>query len=97
MKSSDFKNIRKRFGMEQLQFARLIGYTGTDRNCIDLIRKYENGKKQVPLYIARHVWLIERFRDLNRFMPQFPDWPGYEFDSAPDPQHQKEVDDAVDR
>jgi hypothetical protein len=30
-------------------------------------------------------------------LPDFPNWPGYDFSHEPDPQHQKEKADALDR
>jgi hypothetical protein len=86
MHGIELKRIRQNLGMDRVQFARLIGYTGTDRNNETRLRSYENGKLQVPLYIARFVWLIDRYRDHTGILPQFPRWPGYEFESKPDPQ-----------
>jgi len=70
--------------------ARLIGYTGTDRNDITRVRKYETSTERVPLYLARLIWLIEVCRETFGTFPKFPDWPGYEFDHAPDPQHENQ-------
>lgn len=100
MKGQDLKNLRQRMGLERLQFARMLGYTGTDRNDITRIRSYENGKKQVPLYIARLAWLIEKVLIAERGTPPiwqansadivgWPSWPGYEFQHTPDPQHKE--------
>lgn len=94
MKGQDLKNLRQRMGLERLQFARMLGYTGTDRNDITRIRSYENGKKQVPLYIARLVWLLAAHHRRIRAFPEFPAWPGYEFQHDPDPQHQEQLDGA---
>lgn len=85
MKGQEMKQIR--------QLARAIGYTGTDRNDEMRVRQYEYGKKQIPLYIARLVWLMDReHRNAVPFTTppmqsgviRFPDWPGYEFDHTPD-------------
>lgn len=94
MKSQQFKNIRKNLGLDRLGFARLIGFTGTDRNDINRVAKFE-GSRQVPLYIARLVWLIAEYRRITGRNPAFPDWPGYDYDHSPDPQHQKEQHDGV--
>lgn len=90
MNPQDFKNARQRMGLTRLEFARLIGYTGTDRNDETRIRKYERGGKdsQVPLYIARLVYLLVSHHKRIGELPRFPDWPGYVFKSEPDPQHQ---------
>ena len=61
LRSQELKNIRKRLGMDRLPFARMIGYTGTDRNDVMRVKQYEE-KKQVPLYIARLVWLIVEYK-----------------------------------
>lgn len=86
MHGTELKQIRQRLGMDRFQFARLIGYTGTDRNNETRLRSYENGKLQVPLYIARFADLIQRWYLIFGRLPDFPDWPGYEFDRRPDPQ-----------
>ncbi len=89
VKSQDLKNLRKRLGLERLTFARLIGYTGTDRNDVTRVKQYEE-KRQVPLHIARYVWLLEEYKRITGRLPTFPDWPGYTFAHDPDPEHQKE-------
>lgn len=89
VKSQQFKNLRKQLGLERLTLARLIGYTGTDRNDVMRIRGFE-GKKQVPLHIARYLWLLVEYRRITGKFPTFPDWPGYEYDHTPDPEHQKD-------
>lgn len=90
MNAQEFKNSRQRLGLTRLEFARLIGYTGTDRNDETRIKKYERGGKdsQVPLYIARLVYLLVSHHKRIGELPRFPDWPGYVFKSEPDPQHQ---------
>lgn len=88
MKSHELKNLRKSLGLERLTFARLIGYTGTDRNDVMRVKQYEE-KKQVPLYIARLVWLIADYKRRTGRFPTFPDWPGYTFPHDPDPEHQE--------
>ena len=84
---SELREIRRRLRMDRLQFARLIGYTGTDRNDIMRVRKFENDKQQVPLYIARLAWLLQVWVGRTHELPPFPDWPGYEFEHSPDPHH----------
>lgn len=79
--------------LSKSKFARAIGFTGTDRNNTAKIREFENGRKQIPLYIARLVWLIgeiaagvaEEPPDLWPSMVDedgkiiWPDWPGYDY------------------
>ena len=89
MQSVELKQLRQRLGLSRLEFARLIGYTGTDRNDETRVRKYET-TVQPPLHIARLVDLIQRWYSMFGRLPDFPDWPGYEFSHEPDQQHQKE-------
>ena len=84
MLGTEFRQIRWRLQMNRLQFARILGYTGTDRNDVMRMRKYEGDKQQIPLYVARWAWLLVAWFDLTGQIPQFPDWPGYDFDHAPD-------------
>jgi len=93
MKAQEFKNLRKHLGLERLTLARLFGYTGTDRNDVTRIKQYE-GKKQVPLHMARYLWLLVEYRRITGKFPTFPDWGGYEYDHSPDPQHQETKDGA---
>lgn len=82
MKGGEMKRLRQEMGLDRLQFARMLGYTGTDRNDEFRIRSYEGNKKQIPLYIARLVWLI---RHVSFGGPiEWPEWPGYDFDHKPD-------------
>lgn len=92
MKAQEFKNLRQRLGLERLVFARLIGFTGTDRNDVTRIRQYEGSgrsSKQVPLHLARYAWMLEEHFNRTGKFPMFPDWPGYDHDHSPDPEHQK--------
>ncbi len=96
MKGQEFKNLRQQLGLDRLEFARLLGYTGTDRNDVTRIRQYEgsHGSKQVPLYIARFVWLCVDHKLRTGLLPLFPIWEGYEYDHNPDQRH-KGADDAA--
>lgn len=77
----EFKEARKALGMDKAAYARHLGYTGTDRNNEKLIRDYEQGRKPVPLYIARLAWLLaEIAADLNELTPD--DWPPYVNDAG---------------
>lgn len=79
--------------MSRLQMARAIGYTGTDRNDADRVRKHESAEL-VPLYLARLVWLIHKIIldgrvarlgvDDDGNLQGFPNWAGYEFEHTPD-------------
>lgn len=96
MNGSEFAKIRNQLGFTaaeghgEADFARLLGYTGSFRNRADQIRKFESGRKQIPLYIARLAWLlgeIDTECDLNPSgwpdyvndvgKVEFPEWDGY--------------------
>lgn len=89
MNGPEMKRLRMEMGLDRLQLARLIGYTGTDRNDIMRIRTYEGGKKQVPLYIARLVWIMHGWWWTTGNFPPWPTWPGYDFDHTPDQEPEK--------
>lgn len=91
MTGSEMREIRRRLGMDRVRFARLVGYTGTDRNDIMRVRRYENSG-QVPLYLARLVWLINMWHLRTDKLPLFPEWKGYDFDHSPDPGHAQPED-----
>jgi len=88
---AEMKALRLRLGLGRLEFARLIGYTGTDRNDEMRVKRYEDGEL-VPLYLARLFWLIEEFVRAHARLPVFPEWGGYEFEHSPDPQHRQQED-----
>lgn len=80
------KAMRRGLRMNRIEFARLIGYTGTDRNDETRVKRHENSQR-IPLYIARLLWLLEHWRGETGELPTFPSWPGYEFEHTPDPGH----------
>jgi hypothetical protein len=84
MKGPEMKRLRLEMNLDRLQFARMLGYTGTDRNDVTRIRVYENQRKQIPLYIARLVWLLAEMSRMMGSLPAWPAWPGYDFDHTPD-------------
>ena len=97
MDGIEFRAIRNQLGLNRDQFARLIGYTGNTTNNKTQMRRYENGDRQIPLYIARLAWLIGEIhagRDRitrNQFgIINWPYWSGYVFDSEPDDAGGKE-------
>lgn len=89
MTGSEMKELRRRFKMNRIEFARLIGYTGTDRNDETRVKRHENSRL-IPLYLARLLHLVERWKLQHDALPEFPNWPGYdEFDHTPDPGHKE--------
>jgi transcriptional regulator with XRE-family HTH domain len=109
MDGVEFKTIREQLGLTKNQFATMIGYTGTSSNNTITISRYESGKRQVPLYIARFVWLLGQLDairhnsgvpipfDSETGLVRFPHWPGYVFDSAPDEIVDDEDEDEIER
>ena len=87
MTGPEMKAIREKMGLERLEFARLVGYTGIDRNVLSSMKKMERGQKQIPLTIARLVWLLSAHQRRTGILPEFPGWPGYNFISQPDADH----------
>lgn len=88
MTGAELRAARRAMQLDELGLARLIGYTGTDRNDVTRVKEYERGKRQIPLYIAKLVWLAQDFWFRHGHHPRFPDWPGYDFDHSADPQPQ---------
>ncbi len=82
------RELRRRLKMNRVEFARLIGYTGTDRNDETRVKRHENSPK-IPLYLARLLWLLDNWFNNTAQLPPFPEWSGYEFDHSPDPGHIK--------
>lgn len=74
MTGAEFKRIRKSLEMERGEFALLIGYRGSDRNNETKIKRLEDGE-QVPLYIARFVWLIQLY--FHTHNGNLPSWPNH--------------------
>ena len=89
MTGEEFKALRLSFGLSQDKLALYLGYGGnhsTNRTTMD---RYETGKRVVPPYIARLMWLIgeyrsdmiqQGYRGEKNLMPKFPDWPAYQDD-----------------
>lgn len=83
MNGFEFRSIRRRLDLTEADFAKELGYTGKGKNRINLIRDFEGGSKQIPLYIARLAWLIAK----TPGKINWPFWPGYK---------REELDDALD-
>lgn len=47
MTSEEFKSIRKARGETEIEFARALGYTGSDSTVNRLIRRIEAGTKEI--------------------------------------------------
>ena len=78
MKGPEFKAIRESFGLNPQDWMYELGYGG-NKNTLRLnCERYENGEKEIPLYLARYIWLVQQYSHVG--MPKWPDWPGYHFD-----------------
>jgi transcriptional regulator with XRE-family HTH domain len=55
MTGSEFRAIRKSLGLSLREMGRAIGYEGTDDTVSAQINKYENGKRDIPPWIANLV------------------------------------------
>lgn len=85
MTGAEVKELRERWGLSSLQMAELIGYTGNSKNNRKRVRSIERAER-VPLYLARLLWMCSIYHDEVGMLPQFPEWPGYDFESVPDDQ-----------
>lgn len=88
MKGAEFKRIRKSFDLSEADFMYALGYAG-NKNTMHLnCRRYEDGDRPIPLYLARYVWLLDRVAAYNvpieaaNGMPAWPEWPGYNADEV---------------
>jgi transcriptional regulator with XRE-family HTH domain len=57
MTGDELVAIRKSFGLSPAKFGRALGYTGDIRATM---RRYENGSKDIPPWIARLAIMFER-------------------------------------
>lgn len=90
MLGTEMRETRRQMNnMRRADFATLLGYTGTERNNVKRIQRYENNQQQIPLYIARLVWILGVWWRRAGELPPFPDWPGYEFEHTPDDKVKK--------
>ena len=70
------RECRKSMKLGQVEFGRLMGYTGTAKTVKDTIYKYEGGKRQIPPMVARLAWLLSELYKAG-IAPGFPHWPHY--------------------
>jgi len=87
MKGAEFKRIRKSFDLSEADFMYALGYAGNQNTMHLNCRRYEDGQRPIPLYLARYVWLLNEVAaggpklDPND-MPKCPDWPDYHADEV---------------
>lgn len=60
MTADEFRSIRERCGMTRVAFARALGYKGSDNNNHNLIKRIENGHREVmPLVAIKAIELAQ--------------------------------------
>ena len=77
MKGPQMRECRKGMKLGQVEFGRLMGYTGTAKTVKDTVYKYEGGKRQIPPMVARLAWLLSELYKAG-IAPAFPQWPHYQ-------------------
>ena len=60
LSGSELKSIRRRLGLSTVAMGRAFGYEGTDATTSSTVRKYENGAKIIPPWIARLAILMDK-------------------------------------
>lgn len=55
MTAAEFKEIRHKLGLSLTEMGRAIGYKGNPNTLKTQIHEYENGKRDIPPWIARLV------------------------------------------
>ena len=83
MKPEEFRAIRKKFGLSEADWMYALGYAGNQNTMHLNCSRYENGTKEIPLYLARYVWLLDvsqgRWPGPTK-MPVWPEFPDYHLD-----------------
>lgn len=86
MKGEEFAAIRRRFGLKKVDWMYALGYAGSKNTMYLNCERYENGERQIPLYLAQYVWLVHELASGSRTgpkmstetrMPVWPEWPAY--------------------
>jgi DNA-binding transcriptional regulator YiaG len=60
MSGDELAAIRKRLGMSPTKFGRALGYTGNPNSLRLSVKRYEDGSKPIPGWIARLAIMFER-------------------------------------
>jgi hypothetical protein len=83
MNGKDFRAIRNKLGLTKHDYAIQLGYRGNELNNTVLMKRYEQGRKQIPLTVASLAFLLDHYFDHHCELPNWPDWPGYEEPKGP--------------
>lgn len=79
-------------GLTSVELGSLIGYEGNDNTKEQVIRRYENGTKEIPLYLARYLWLLTMLRFQQQIAiradgtPFWPKWLRHKEHADVDPE-----------
>ena len=57
MTGAELQAIRKSLGLSATRFGRALGFAGTPNTINVQIRRYENGTRAIPAWIARLAYL----------------------------------------
>jgi hypothetical protein len=70
----ELKQLRRKMGLDEVQFATELGYVGSNRNLKTIISQYERGyKSPIPTYIARLAYMISEHWEVEEGC--LPEWP----------------------
>ena len=73
MTGEQMRAMRNALGLTKVQFAiHVIGYTGSDRNVDNRIHRLER-EAQIPLHLARLLYLFWQEYRMTGEMPHWPD------------------------
>lgn len=73
MTGAEFRAIRKKLFLSVIGFGRVLGYGGSDNTVSTVIRRYESGDREIPIYMARLATMYARHGVPTEFMT--PDLP----------------------
>jgi len=59
MSKAEFRRIRQKLGLSLDEFAIELGYEGSRRTNNNTIRSYEDGRKPIPLRIAKLAYMFD--------------------------------------
>ena len=72
MPGARLKAIRKKLRLPVIAFGRALGYGGTENTISTVVRKYELGTRDIPRYIARLAYMLERHGVPPEFLVEAP-------------------------
>lgn len=75
--------IRKKIGISRVDLAYQLGYSGNQNTMRTMIARFETGRREIPLNVARYIWLLwlvcgGHSVPMENGLPKWPNWPGYD-------------------